>query len=424
MIETLGSYSPAFFKMNVNVYGDIDLNSMSPRDFSVFFHEYIHFIQDFTTAACSRRIYVYGEYLRQSVTQTTNVANNTFQVPVTIQDYENNVLTNIKLMDNLEGDKNDLEIKSINDVMLIGESVDDKDGCKVDYEILTLDVNYGDYLTVGAYAIKESMAYLVEKLCCSDYSKSPDFPYNIARILSDFILGDGTLSDIFLLALCDVSLLTSNPGLTYYHLLQAIKMGEIDIEEPEGIYDYFYNCKSRVYTTGQPVSSLEDYLTNAKLALETLKMYYSVEKLQDLNQWIEDVFSLGVCLRMRRPYFILEMARGKKDKDNKVLQFFAKNIGGPLMENCQGQMYKLKMSGLEPPTEYLYVLEQIYYLFKFGAKSCNLEKWCAQNPGTPKATSDDRCKCAPWSRCHDTNLCPYALFWHHRNLSNYTPVSV
>ena len=276
MTKTLGYYSPAFFKMNVNVYGDIDLNSMSPRDFSVFFHEYIHFIQDFTTAACSRRIYVCGEYLRQSVTQTTNGANNTFRVPVTIHDYENNVLPNIKLMDNLEGDRNDLEIKSINDVMLFGESVDDKDGGKVDYEILTLDVNQGDYLTVGAYAIKESMAYLVEKL-------------------------------------------------------------------------------------------------------------------QDLNQWIEDVFSLGVCLRTHRPYFILEMARGKKDKDNKVLQFFAKNIGGPLMQNCQGQMYKLKMSGAEPPIEYLCILEQIYHLFKFGTKPCDLEKWCIKNPGTPEAKSDERC---------------------------------
>lgn len=165
MVE-IGSYSPAFFKMTVNVDGDIDLNSMSSKEFSVFFHEYIHFIQDFTTAAGCRRIYVYGEYLRQSVTQTTNGANNTFQVPVIIQDYVNNVMPNMKLMDNLEGDRCDVEIKSINDVMLIPESIDDKDGVMVEYQMLTLDINQGDYLSVGTFAIKESMAYLVEKLCC------------------------------------------------------------------------------------------------------------------------------------------------------------------------------------------------------------------------------------------------------------------
>lgn len=417
----IGSYSPAFFKMTVNVDGDIDLNLMSPKEFSVFFHEYIHFIQDFTTAAGCRRIYVYGEYLRQSVTQTTNGANNTFQVPIIIQDYVNNVMPNMKLMDNLDGDRGDVEIKSINDVMLFPESIDDKDGGMVEYQMLTLDINQGDYLSVGTYAIKESMAYLVEKLCCSDYLRSPDFPYNIVRIISDFLLGDGALSDIVLLALCDISLLTSNPGLTFYRLLQSIKNGYIKAEEPEKLYDYFYNCSSKVYNTGQQVFSIADYLINAKFALETLKMYYAVEKLQDLNQWIDDAFSLGACFRIHRPYFFLEMARGKKDKDNEILQFFARNIGAPLMENKQGKMYKLKMSGAEPPTEYLYILEQIYHLFKFGTKACKLEKWCAQNPGTPKANYDERCKCAPWSRCHDKNLCPYALFWHHRNLSNFTP---
>ena len=90
MSDTLGSYSPAFFKMSVNVDGDIDLNSMSPKEFSIFFHEYIHFIQDFTTAACCRRIYVYGEYIRQSVIQITNGGKDTFQVPVMIPDIEHN----------------------------------------------------------------------------------------------------------------------------------------------------------------------------------------------------------------------------------------------------------------------------------------------------------------------------------------------
>lgn len=424
MSDTLGSYSPAFFKMNVNVNGDIDLNSMSPKEFSVFFHEYIHFIQDFTTAACCRRIYVYGEYLRHSVAKIINGNEKTFQVPIILSNFENNVLPNIKLLDHLEGDRSDVYIQSINDVTLLPENVDDKDGGKVEYEVLTIEINNGDYLTVGTFAIKESMAYLVEKLCCTDYSKSPDFPYNIARILSDFILGERILSDIVVLAICDVSLLTSNPGLTYYRLLLAIKRGDIDAEDPEAIYDYFYSSRSKVYNTGQPILSIFDYLTNAKLALETLKMYYAVDKLQDLNQWIDDVFSLGVSLRTYRPYFILEMARGKKDKDNEIIQFFAKNVGAPLMENCQGQMYKLKMAGAEPPTEYLYILEQVYYLFKFGSQACNLERWCMKNPGAPEAKSDGRCNSAPWSRCRDVNLCPYALFWHHRNLSDYTPITV
>lgn len=119
---------------------------------------------------------------------------------------------------------------------------------------------------------------------------------------------------------------------------------------------------------------------------------------------------------------MLEMARGAKDKYNGVLQFFAKELGSPLMENDQGQMFKLKLSSGEPPTEYLFVLQQIYLLFKKGHKSCTLKKWCLQNQGIPESSADERCDSNPWARCQDKNLCPYALFWYHRNLSEFTPV--
>ena len=99
----LGSYIPAFSKMKVNVNGDVDLNSMSPKDFSVFVHEYIHFIQDFTTEAGCRRIYVYGEYIRQCVSQITK-GGGTFIVPISIPELENNVLPNISLLNKVEGD--------------------------------------------------------------------------------------------------------------------------------------------------------------------------------------------------------------------------------------------------------------------------------------------------------------------------------
>lgn len=38
-----GEYIPAFFEMYLKIDGEIDLNKLSERDFSLFFHEYIHF---------------------------------------------------------------------------------------------------------------------------------------------------------------------------------------------------------------------------------------------------------------------------------------------------------------------------------------------------------------------------------------------
>jgi hypothetical protein len=119
---------------------------------------------------------------------------------------------------------------------------------------------------------------------------------------------------------------------------------------------------------------------------------------------------------------MLEMAKEAKDQKNRVLQFFAKTLGSPLIENNQGQMYKLRMTEGEPPTEYLYVLEKILYLFRDGDIPCTMKPWCIQNPGQPVAPADSRCDEEPWARCHDKNLCPYALFWYHRGLDQFVPV--
>lgn len=411
---------PAFFKMKVNVDGVIDLNSMMPKNFSVFFHEYIHFIQDFTTAAGCRRIYVYGEFIRQCVKQITS-GSTSFDVPIHIPELENNVLPNVNLLCKVDGDYDEMSVVKVKSIETIDEEITTKDGKVFQFKTLVVTTIGEMPISVGTHAIKESMAYLLEQLCTSAYAKSPDYPYNIARLIADFILGKGVIDNLVLLSMCDVSLLTSNPGLSFYRMLKAMQNGDIVVKRPEDVYDGFYNRKSFRYDTNQVVPAITDYILSASYALSALKSYYELEHLKDLNEWLDRVFSIGFSFRMNRPYFFLEMARGSKDQSNAVLRFFAKEIGAPLIENNQGQMFKLRLSSGEPPIEYLYVLLQIYLLFKDGDKSCKLKQWCEQNPGQPAAQYDERCNSNPWSRCQDTNLCPYAVFWHHRMLSKYSP---
>ena len=420
MSEELGSYLPAFFKMKVNVNGAVDLNTMLPKDFSVFFHEYVHFIQDFTTAAGCRRIYVYGEFIRQCVMQVTS-GSSSFDVPIQIDELENNVLPNVDLLSKVDGDYDEMSVVKIKSIDTIDDEVTTKDGKVLQFKTLVITTIGEMPISVGTHAITESMAYLLEQLCTSEFVKSPDYPYNIARLIADFVLGENIIDNLVLLSMCDVSLLTSNPGLSFYRMLIAMHNGDLTVKRPEDVYDDFYNRKSFRYDTNQVVPAITDYMQSESLALLTIKSYYNLEHLQDLNEWLDKVFAIGSSFRMNRPYFFLEMARGSKDQSNAMLQFFAKEVGAPLIENNQGQMFKLRLSAGEPPIEYLYVLMQIYRLFKKGDKSCALKQWCEHNPGLPAAQADKRCNSNPWSRCNDTNLCPYAVFWHHRMLSKFSP---
>ena len=53
---TLGYYEPAFFHINIGTNSSFE--KFSSRDFSIFLHEYIHFIQDVTTVYGLNNIHV------------------------------------------------------------------------------------------------------------------------------------------------------------------------------------------------------------------------------------------------------------------------------------------------------------------------------------------------------------------------------
>lgn len=62
--KVLGYYVPAFFEMHVKIDSyELTFNKLSPTDATIFFHEYIHFLQYISTYYGLNRIYVYSELL-------------------------------------------------------------------------------------------------------------------------------------------------------------------------------------------------------------------------------------------------------------------------------------------------------------------------------------------------------------------------
>lgn len=140
---------------------------------------------------------------------------------------------------------------------------------------------------------------------------------------------------------------------------------------------------------------------------------------QEYQEWISFTMLAGIEMRTQHPYFFLDMARSKRNKDNKVLQYIAKNIGSPQMINELGKRFQLATDRPICRFEYLEAVREIEHLFEFGERKCSLRPWCRMSPdGAPV---DDRCYNAPWKRCNDEQLCPYGLLWRHWKLSGYEP---
>ena len=61
----LGFYLPSFFRLHLSTDNPIsDLNKLIEKDLSIFFHEYIHFIQDISTYYGLNNIHATVEYFK------------------------------------------------------------------------------------------------------------------------------------------------------------------------------------------------------------------------------------------------------------------------------------------------------------------------------------------------------------------------
>ena len=77
---TLGYYTPAFF--HINISKNHSFEKFSNEDFSVFLHEYIHFIQDVTTIYGLNNMYVQSEYIRYATHKVYKSNNRKFNIPI------------------------------------------------------------------------------------------------------------------------------------------------------------------------------------------------------------------------------------------------------------------------------------------------------------------------------------------------------
>lgn len=429
--NVIGGYNPSFFEMEVNCStNNFDLNKMSDKDLTVLFHEYVHFLQDITTYCGLNNFYVNNEYLCSVLNRIYKQAkSSSFTVPYTISDNRDNVLLNKQCRDVIVGDSDlpeEIVISSISDV-----KIDDFElmpnpllkSIKGVTLYLKNDKGEDEFYSFGEIAIAENMAYIMERLCSpNDYITSPDFPYTVAEKVSDFYVPGFSNNLEMVLALCDMCLMTSNPGQVYVEVMQGIQRKNLKFKKPEEIYDHFYSLKSKsVYK--EEVSFIDGYKRILEFAITKMKGYLKdiPQITNDYYEWIDTVNKFSVDCRENYKYFFLGMARDGNLKTNQSFINIINRIGSPIITNNQKKYFKIPHSNSSQPrtdVEYFKAIGQIVKLFETGEMSCNLHEWCKNSPSNP---TNCHCLNDPWNKCSENNLCFYAMFWKHWNLSGYTP---
>lgn len=419
----LGSYIPTFFEMHVATRDDdMTINKMSDGDATVLFHEYIHFLQDITTFYGLNNLYVQSEYLHSVVNRVKG--NLQFQVPYMIRDNKDNVLLNQKICRLTNGDSEESSFYLVHSVDEWSDDLaDDFISNPPISEIKNIVLNQNDNMrSFGAIAIMESMAYILERLCSPNaYVSSPDYPYRAAELVAiyyDAKFGNDLLR---VLALCDMSLQNSNPGLCFVNIMKLVGEGKLLFDTPESIYDYFYN--RRVKSVYGRVTSWQDSYNKLLDQVDTCLQDYikGIDSLKSYHEWINHLVDFSRDWRNNDRYFLLKMARKNDLKKNDCWGYTVARIGSPLMVNANNHYFKLPYDGMQEgeSVEMYAALKEIYKLFLEGNKPCGLLTWCNDSL---ESTPNELCNTAPWKKVGETKLCPYAFFWRHWGLTGCEPV--
>ena len=412
-----GSYLPAFFEMNLNTDDDIDINHLKRDQWSTFLHEYIHFLQDITTMYGLYNIYAIGEYMSTTAEQIKALPLGPYEQINFRESNQNLVSSQIDLhcatIGELEESKQFIDTIKIID---IGESKKKitENPVVPSIDSIILYSNKGN-LHFGTREIMESMAYTIQRVCYHDTPDHYEFPYMTAYKVAAFYDAEFAKDPKKLVALCEMSLMTSNPGFMFITAMKEFKAKDVKIKD---IFAYF---KSREFSNGETngTLSIDTIFSNiSNLAYRHYIGYYKGDPIFKKEvEWLERLQNFSNNHRKTTQSIFLDIMNGGEASKNSVLQHIVSVIGGPMMKNNKGNCYRFDNT---PNLSIIAATKSIFYdVFVNGENKCGLYGWCMQNPNN---NIDANCPYKPWDRCESPDtMCPFSMLWRRWGLSGHYP---
>ena len=417
---TLGFYSPSFLRMHVGTKKSlINLNTLND-DFaeSVYLHEYCHFIQDITTNYGLSNICATVDYMKFVNNHVINLPQGEFTVPVQpIPNAPDNVHANLELFKVYNGSGED------DNVIFTGHS---KKNTNVQSNSINLAVPYIEvnYTTAngnvgsfefGAICIVENMAYIIENECYPNCSPSPDLPYSSAEKLVDLIFPQFGQDRLNVLALCDASLKHPNPGPFFYDTLLRIQTNNIQINQPEDIYQ-ICNQATINFNGAKTFNGLLSKMRTD--AISQIQGYFNDPQFQPVKDWLENMITKAVDFRLQSETFTLDIARSGKIASNYAFATFMSNVGTPLVTNEIGEttLSDPRPNPTTPNYSTIWAIDEIHSVFWGWQTHCDLVGLCCSSG----VNIDMRCTNEPWERNLDPT-CAFGQVWRHWKLTGYIP---
>lgn len=244
LFDESGSYLPAFLYIELDQSIDFQNFENHPDEIKgTFIHEYCHFVQDVSTTYGYSNFVSYMHYFLYKIREDKNTGDKE------VLDYNRdfNIFYN-----------GDTEIKE--DIFLISELeiVNDEDmedaypRSDTRKVVVKYNKKHEEYkeFQFGSCCIAESMAYLVEKRLYNIRERKNEFPYNVCEEICKREYAAFAKNDIWVMALCELSLLELNAGPFFINALHLMKEKEFiptTVRDIELFIDEYFKIGFRGY---------------------------------------------------------------------------------------------------------------------------------------------------------------------------------
>ena len=394
-----GAYVPAFFKILLKFPSDLiaDVNKPGDEEYlATFVHEYVHFLQDITTASGVSRI-VFIHKLLQAYLHEAAKCSNIIPFPINWGHIQN--FTKEKELESYyDGFDEYKKIHHINKVTC--ERYEYEDVLCVDDPQFVVNIYYDDKeepYVFGRICVLESMAYLCERAFDAEI-RTKVFPYNTCEILCEYLYPKMLKYPNVLAAMCEISLMHYNSGLQFYIILMDMKVNRkiyCSVEEFEK--EYKYRCDFL----------WENYCLKLQELIETINYLYPNGNIifGECNSVLNSMFATAKNMRLgddvsRSGLFISRMI----EAPSLIKQYLLRLNSVMIIDDSK----EIKsVSGLER----MLIPYAVLKIFAEHGSKCAIYDYCVNN-NSKKV--DDVCLNEPWKKCQkeEKECCPFAAFWY------------
>lgn len=412
---TFGLYLPSFFSMRINAKS-FDEN-MTDKEVSYFIHEYVHFLQSFTTIYGLGRVNSDFSLIANMVNWIKSQLNTEIVIPLSEMSQNTIIYGNDRIIRLIWGDTEDIGQLHINKIDLDVVQIDDQrqfESVRLSYRDENGDESCCSF---GAREIYECMAYIIEQYITEDYEKSPDHPYNTAVKVTKHLYPQLLIDKRNLLVICDKALMSSNPGPEFVRILKWLSKIRFVPSNPDELF-YILDSKWETYNWGDKVNANETFVNLVHFVKNNLHSLIQDNHFVDFHKWIDAIFDYAIDLRKTEPMFWLDIVDNGYVKENQYFQTILHFAGSPLIETVKHEYFFVNPEGCD--TEcifYFKVFNQIYKILAKGDTQCELMSWCHHSPEV--VNIDATCYKCPWEHQEENGeLCPFKAIWQHWGLNS------